>query len=1179
MLLADPHHIVAIGASAGGMEEINSFFDHTPLDGVSYVIIQHLSSDFKSRMVELVSKHSKLAVKEAEDGTIVESNQVYLIPNDKFMTIRDNKLYLTDKEKTRAPHLTINTFFNSLAADCGKKAIGIILSGLGSDGTEGIKAIKKAGGMVIARNPETTEFGSMPSHAIATGLADFILEPELMPNAIEDYIKYGGELLLDNKDDEKNLAAIIDLIKEKSPLDFSEYKQTTILRRTKRRAAHSNFTRLENYLDFLKAAPEEVEALAKDFLISVTSFFRDKDAFDFIQKIIITRILEKLTPGEELKLWVAGCATGEEVYSLAILIAEQLTGKYEDTVVKIFATDIDSAALTQAGKGVYNQNITKNVSPERLERHFLKEGDNYRIKPVIRMMIIFAHHDLVKNPPYCNMHFISCRNLLIYMTPLLQKKIFTMLLFGLKKDGYLFLGSSENPLPIIKNLETVNKKWKIYKNLEEKRILGFDVFSFPELLDVKRTSAQLSREETAKNTGNVLAEAMHASMASEQDYLLVCVDENNLVTKTYGDTTKYLLQKNFNSNLAELLPKPLAVAFNTLSVRALKTNKKITSRGIKIKHDQSVISINLSVSPLIIKKGDQRLLMVMFSEDKAAVQKQEELVFDEKIYVDQYTVNLEDALKELKDKLLTTYEQLDASNENMQSFNEELLSANEEMQSTNEEMQSVNEELDTINSNYQLKNKELLEINDDLNNYFRSNVNGQLFINNELQLMKFSPGTVKQINLLDSDVGRPLSNISTNIKFETIIEDIKHVLAEGSVITKEIETNNGKWYQIMTMPYMQQADNKRTGAIITFNDITELKRIQLELDGSNKMLQIATDSAEMGAWSINAKTGEFIPSPRLKELFGYYPEEEMTYETAMAQIEGEYQSLVSNAVEATLTLGEKFDLEYSLKRVHDGKLRWVRATGNLTYDQDGKPGYFTGLLHDITHNKLDEIRKNDFIAMVSHELKTPLTSLQAYIQMLTSRAKKAGDTFTINSLDKANAQVKKMTVLINGFLNVSLLEAGKIYLNKQTFEINALLNEIVKDVELTTTSHNFVLGSCPAILVNADRDKIGQVVSNFLGNAVKYSPKGEKIEVSCKELDGMLEVSVKDEGMGIKMQDQEKLFDRYYRVENRLTQTISGFGLGLYLSAEIIKRHDGKIWVESEAGKWSTFYFSLPLFE
>ena len=569
--------------------------------------------------------------------------------------------------------------------------------------------------------------------------------------------------------------------------------------------------------------------------------------------------------------------------------------------------------------------------------------------------------------------------------------------------------------------------------------------------------------------------------------------------------------------------------------------------------------------------------MITFSEDKSTGLIKKGTPYNEKIYFDQYTKNLEEEIKELKDKLQSSYERLDSSNENMQSFNEELVSANEEMQSTNEEMQSVNEELHTINSDYQLKNKELLEMNDDLNNYFRSNVNGQLFIDNDLKLMRFSPGAVKQINLQESDIGRPLSNISTNIKFETITDDIKKVLSDGSVIAKEIETNNGKWYQIMTMPYVQQLDNKRNGAIVTFNDITELKNIQQELDISNKMLGMAIDSAAMGVWSIDIATHEFTTSQRFKEIYGFFPDEQITYKKATAQIDTEYQSIVTDAVEANIDGGKRFDLEYPLHGFHDGELRWVRANGNITHDRDGKPNYFTGILHDITTQKEADIRKTDFIAMASHELRTPLTSLQAYVQMLARRAEKEGDTYALSALNKATVQVKKMGILINGFLNASSFEAGKIYLNEQPFEIGALLHEILEDLTLTTTSHNFISASCTSAIVNADRDKIGQVIHNFFSNAVKYSAKGTNIEVSCQKINEMLQVGIKDEGPGINVRDQEKIFNRYYRIENPESKHISGFGLGLYLSAEIIHQHNGKVWVESERGQGSTFYFSLPL--
>ncbi|MEO6330834.1 MAG: chemotaxis protein CheB, partial [Ginsengibacter sp.] len=323
-------YIIAIGASAGGLEEIQHFFDHTPLDGVAYVIVQHLSPDVKSRMVEILAKHSKLKVTEAEQNMRVENNQVYLIPSKKFMTIHNNRLSLTEKKAVAGPHLTINTFFNSLAEEKGEKAIGIILSGLGSDGTEGAKAIHKQGGMIIAREPATSEFSSMPSNAIAAGIVDYVLEPELMPAAIEYYVKNDGALLpqaSNNKAEEKIIVAIIDLIKDRLPLDFSDYKQTTIQRRIKRRAANHNFTKLESYLAFCKINIQEVEALAKDFLISVTSFFRDKEAYEFLQTNVISEIIKHSTEGEEIKFWVAGCATGEEAYSMAILLREKLTGK------------------------------------------------------------------------------------------------------------------------------------------------------------------------------------------------------------------------------------------------------------------------------------------------------------------------------------------------------------------------------------------------------------------------------------------------------------------------------------------------------------------------------------------------------------------------------------------------------------------------------------------------------------------------------------------------------------------------------------------------------------------------------------------------------------------------------------------------------------------------------------
>ncbi|WP_162056384.1 chemotaxis protein CheB [Pontibacter pamirensis] len=1049
MFTSDPEFVIAIGASAGGIEELYTFFDHTPLDSAAYVIVQHLSPDFKSQMVKLLARHSLLRVKVSEDGMPVKRNEVYLVPNDKFMTIRDGALFLTDKELVVGPHHTINTFFNSLAADCGRKAIGVILSGLGSDGTAGIKEIKKAGGLVIVRDPDTTSFSSMPVNAIATGIVDYILEPSQMPGIILDYTRQEPGFTADNANNQENLASIVALIKANSPLDFTDYKQTTILRRTERRAKHNNFTSLGNYLDFLKVNPSEIEGLAQEFLISVTAFFRDKEAFKNIEKNVLPAILASLAPGEELRMWVAGCATGEEAYSLAILICEQLAERNQETVVKIFATDIDTLALKQAGKGIYAASIAKDISPERLNKYFLKEEDQYRVSPGIRKMVIFAQHDLVKNPPYCNMHLISCRNLLIYLTPALQKKIYAVLLFGLKREGYLFLGSSENPLPIMDDLEVIDKKSKLYRSLKSNRALRFEAFSLPEL---KHKPPVALPEDSSHNLLHSLPEAVNAALISELDYLAICIDEKHQVVKTYGDTTRFLLQKNFNSTLTELLPPPLAVAFNTLFANSLTADEKLSVTGIKIKQQDATISVRLSISRLPLKKGMPTLFLVTFKEENIeAPAVSDSMVFDEKLYHGEYTLNLEKEVRELKEKLRATYLQLDASNENMQSFNEELLSANEEMQSTNEEMQSVNEELHTINADYQLKNKELLELNDDLNNYFRSNINGQLFVDNDLLLMKFSPGTVKHINLLATDIGRPLSNISTNIKFETLIEDIKQVLNKGSIITKEMEAINGRWYQIMTMPYLKQPDNQIEGAIISFNDVTELKTAQLELSKRNEILQ-----------RINA------------------------------------------------------DLD-------------------------------------------------NFVYTASHDMLAPLNHIEGSIGLMNTLD--VADPELKQYLKIINASIKKFRSLITEIATVAKVESDMV--TQENVDLTEVIDNIEWSlVEKINASQAIITRELNVKHILFSKKNLRSLLYNLISNGIKFkSNHPPVIHIQTKKEGDYIVLSVRDNGLGISERNQERIFNKY----ERINQDVEGQGIGLFLTKKIVHATGGDIKVESELGQGSTF--------
>ena len=827
-------YIIAIGASAGGMEAIHLLFDNTPEDGAAYVIIQHLSPDHKSFMAELLAKHSKLKIFEAENNMLIDSNCVYLMPKGKNMTIKDRRLQLTDSHPNQ-PNKAIDIFFNSLAEDQGDKAIAVILSGTGSDGTKGIAAIKRYGGLVIVQDPASAKFNGMPNSAIQSGNVDAILAPELIPDEIIAYLKQDS--LQDSfstkitESDEKALLEILKLIEQNTPLDFTNYKRPTIVRRIVIRMTHNNISTLTSYIEFLKSNPAEISILAQQFLISVTKFFRDQDAFSVINENVIPEIIKNKLLVDKLKVWVVGCATGEEAYSLAILIHEQLTAMKKNLEVKIFASDIDKSALLFASKGVYGESIESDVTAERLDKFFIKQEKSYKVKENIRRMIIFADHDIVKQPPYGKIDLISCRNLLIYINPLLQKRILATLHFCLNRGGFLFLGPSESLGEIKKYFEEIDKKWKIYKNIEVALNFRDTTYSTPSLNPQWVNPGQISAPINSSLEKN-LTDIVNQTLLEESGYDAgICVDGDFKIIQFFGNYKKYLLPKIFNFSLLEMLPDELFIATSTTLRKAVKENNKEVIKGVTFNVDESERSVNIFVKPISSDKiGTHPVILVLFSEEKAQKKvKNEEEYFDRERHSLRFVEDLNSELEEYRQKLKEALEALKVSDENIDSYNEELISNNEEMQSTNEELQSVNEELQTVNNEYQLKIKELADLNDDLNNYFKGTLNGQIYVDKNLIVRKFTPSAIQQVNLKESDVGRPLADISTNIKFSILTDDIKRVISASSPSEKEIQTNDGKWYQMMIIPFIRQQNNEKDGAIITFNDITELKNTQEKL--------------------------------------------------------------------------------------------------------------------------------------------------------------------------------------------------------------------------------------------------------------------------------------------------------------------------------------------------------------
>ena len=1056
----DRQYIIAIGASAGGLEAISAFFDHTPVDAVSYILIQHLSPDFKSQMAQILSRHSKLEIVEVTDQIEIESNKVYLIPSSKFMSVKNGRLILSDKKDKLRPHLTIDYFFTSLAEERGDKAIGIILSGTGNDGSIGIENIKRAGGMIIVQDPVTANFKEMPLAAIATGCTDIVLSPEAMPKVIEDYINAGVlEVLADEKSEEINenkLSSIIGLIKGNLPLDFTEYKRPTILRRINRRMVQYNFSRVDKYYTFLKNNPKEIELLAKDFLIGVTSFFRDPEAFKIIEKIVIPDIIDR-TEDDVLKVWVAGCATGEEAYSLAILIKEYLNKTQKKLEVKIFATDINEAALDIASKGIYTGNLEKTISKERLQHFFTQEGSTFKVKPEIRKMLIFAQHDLVKNPPYCNIDLISCRNLLIYMNFVLQKKVFSMMQFGLKKEGYLFLGPSENSTILKTEFTEISNKWNIFRTNKNGRAVRFDAFTSPVLEGIKATTMAVREKAEVSVTQFTVADEINTALSEESGYSGICTDEDLQVIKSFGNPSAYLKNEIFNFNLNDLLPDNIAITFKAAAHKALKLNQKVTLNGLQFGAIDSVDSklVNIVITPFSRAKLAEKLLLILFIESTDhVVENNNSTSSDINELTREHVINLEEELTEARYNLQVASDKIESSNENLQSFNEELLSANEEMQSANEELQSVNEELQTINKEHQITIAELMELNDDLNNYFRSNVNGQLFVDRDMQLKKYSPGAVKHINIRESDIGRPLSNITTNIKFETLIEDVKKVISEDKTIVREAESSEGNVYQVMTMPYIRKNSNKADGAIISFYDITELKKLSRELDKSNKSL--------------------------------------------------------------------------------------LRINADL----------------------------NNFVYSASHDLKAPIANIEMVLTILNEKINMK-DPDVINLSEMMNKSIHNFKEVIGDLAKVGKIESEMLE-ESHLENFNDIFNEVK---EVMYERINFAKAKISTDFLEKEikfpKKNLRSILLNLLTNTLKFSSSDRlpEIMVTTKKVDNFTLLTVKDNGIGINKDRLDFIFKMYHRIN----EDTEGQGIGLYLIKKIIDASGGKIDVESEVGKGSTF--------
>ena len=828
-------YIVGIGTSAGGLEALAQFFGHMPSEaGMAFVIVPHLDPNHISLMPELLQKKTKMEVTQVEDGMEVETDRIYIIPPQKDMAIIHGSLQLLEPVSPRASRLPINYFFRSLAEDQGERAICIILSGMGTDGSMGLKAIKEHLGMVMIQDPDSSKYDGMPRSAFETGLADFILPPKEMPKQLIKYVEQagsrGGQLSRTREETVSDaLKKIYGLLRSHTGHDFSSYKQNTIMRRIERRMNLQQIIDMSQYVSYMQHNMNEINQLFKELLIGVTNFFRDPDAFEYLINTVFPKLLKDKPVDYTLRVWVPGCSTGEEAYSVAIALREAMNKLNRNFNVQVFGTDIDAESIDKARLGRYPESISADVSPERLERYFLKEDNVFTIMKSIREMLIFAPQNIIKDPPFTKMDLICCRNLLIYMNSDLQKKILPLFHYALAPGGILFLGSSETIGEFIDLFSVVHKKWRFFERRETK-YANHAMLNIP-VMSHRKIHPQMPSTKPREVKMSVVVEKI---MLEDYAPPSVVINEKGDILYIHGRTGRYLEPSPGDAamNVFEMVREGIRGDLFAAVRKATTRKEVVTHVGLSVKDNDGFRFINLIVRPILETTAMRGHLLVVF-EDVTALH-EEEIKKQKGTMSKRSQKRVETLEKELqftRESLQTTIEELETSNEELQSTNEELHSTNEEMQSTNEELetskeelQSVNEELVTVNNELQGKNEELIKTNNDMKNILDSINIPSIFVDTHICITRFTADAKKIVNLIASDIGRSLSDIATSLMYKDLVDDARDVLKDHRNLEKEVQTKDGTWYRMQMSPY-RTIDNIVDGVAITFLNIDTQKHL------------------------------------------------------------------------------------------------------------------------------------------------------------------------------------------------------------------------------------------------------------------------------------------------------------------------------------------------------------------
>ena len=1205
--------IVGVGASAGGLEAFIQLIKALPDDtGMAFVLVQHLAPTHASALAEILSRATRMPVTEVRDDLTMEPNHIYVIPPDRSMIMAGGALQLLPREG-RGAHHPIDQFFRSLAREHRHRAIGVVLSGTATDGTIGLEEIKGERGITFAQDG-TAQHEGMPHSAIASGYVDFVLSPAdiaLEIVRISQHPYAVPEIAATGTDERPDLAQIIKIIDKVTGVDFTGYKFNTLYRRVTRRMVFQKMTVLAEYVQFLRDTPAEVEALYQDMLISVTSFFRDKESFEALKTTTFPRLLENRSRNEPVRIWTLGCSTGQEAYSLVMALEEFMEATGSSVPIQLFASDLNAVSIERARAGVYPKDIAQDVTPERLSRFFIEVNGHYRISKSIRDACVFSRHNVLADPPFSRIDLISCRNLLIYMEPVLQKKIMPTLHYALKSTGCLWLGGSE----------TIGH----YHNLFEAQDAKHRIYCKKPGTNPGPGHIPLQRASVKRVPFTPGADRSHAAgdLHREADRLMlsrfsppgVLVSPDLEILQYRGDLGPYLALPPGKPSLSlvKMLREGLLVGVRAAIRRATREGAAVREEGLGVKFEGGHLEVAIEVIPLKGSEARESGFLILFDDGlphswrdgSAAVQGDRE---ERSGPSDTDTARLEKELTDTRDYLQVVIEQQEAANEELQSANEEVQSANEELQSTNEELetskeeiQSSNEELSTVNDELNNRNTQMHQINNDLTNLLDSAMMAIIILGPDLRIRHFTPMAEKLLNLIPTDVGRRLSDIKFSFQEISDLEPLlTEVVETSSEQEREVRDKHGRWHSLRIRPY-KTLEKKIDGVIVMLVDIDVLKHAQELLKRGYARLEALFDASPVGMYMVDYELRIRLVSRKARPVFGDIGE--LVGRGLGEVLEVMWGPSVAGDVVArfrhTLDTGEPFlSPDFSEQRRDSGEREYYDWQLHRIPLPNGKFGvvcYFVDtservfLAEELRQNAADlseaNRHKTEFLAMLAHELRNPLAPIHNALQVLrhsvASEPQRAQDVAVRSASEIIERQVAQMVRLVDDLLEVSRVTRGKIELRLGPVEVASVVHHAVEAIRTTCESRDQKLSiDLPPqpLYLHADPARMAQVLGNLLSNACKFSDQGGHIWLTVERDGGQAVIRVRDEGIGIAAPDLPRIFEMFTQVDASMERSAGGLGIGLALVRNMVELHHGNIEVHSAGiGQGSEFVVHLPL--